>query len=120
MMERAHSVAEHLTAGLPAGSPRSASRLGDDAEIERIIAARAALRARGEAVRWRFRLVVGESVMMALLVLVAGLLLHRPSALVLQAAALVGLCSLAAGTLLIALTAATGNILARFCRKRIR
>jgi hypothetical protein len=124
MMHRAHTGSEQRTAGSPAGgagshaaahaSPESASRLCDDPEIERMIAARA------EAVRWRFRLVVAESVMMALLVLVAGLLLHRPSPLVLGAAALAGLGSLAAGMLLIALTAAMGRVVARLGRRRMR
>lgn len=101
-------------------SSRIDPAFGRDAEIERIIEARVALRAQGEALRWRFRLVVIETVMMALLVLVMGTVLRQPSDLVLRGAAIVGLGCLAAGALAIALSAVAGRVLARICSRRRR
>ena len=48
-----------------------------DADLERMIEARVAARAEADALRWRFRLVIIESVMIASLVLTAGALESR-------------------------------------------
>lgn len=106
-------------AGL-AGERRPPPKFGADAEIERIIEARVALRAQGEAVRWRLRLVVIEAVLMALLVIVLGLALQQPSELVVRGALIVGLGCFATGLLMIALSAAVGLVLARIRRWRMQ
>lgn len=91
---------------------------GKDAEIERIIEARVAIRAEAQAIRWRLRLVVIETVMMAALVVAAGVALDQPIGLVLRGAALVGLGCFVTGSLLIAMSAVTGRIIAHFHRWR--
>jgi len=55
---------------------------GDD--LESYVEARVAVRAEADALRWRFRLVVIESVMLASLVLAAGVVLNQPIGLVLR------------------------------------
>lgn len=90
------------------------------AEVERIIEARVAIRAEAAAIRWRFRLILLETVMMAALVLVSGLLLKQPTFIVLRASALVGGACLASGLLLIGLSGATGLLVSRFRRWRAR
>ena len=89
-----------------------------DAEIERIIEARVAIRAEAAALRWRFRLILIETVLMASLVLAAGLALHQPTVMVLRGAAMVGVACLISGLLLIALAALTGHMIARDRRWR--
>jgi hypothetical protein len=89
-----------------------------DAEIERIIEARVAIRSEAAALRWRFRLILIETVLMASLVLVAGLVLHQPTGMVLRGAAMVGAACLVSGLLLIALAAFTGHLIARYRRWR--
>ncbi|TYC83817.1 hypothetical protein FMM79_19075 [Novosphingobium sp. BW1] len=91
-----------------------------DAEIERIIEARVAIRAETEAIRWRFRLIFVESLMMAALVLAAGLTLGQPTALLMRGAFLVGIACFASGMLLIVLSGVTCNILDHVRRRRRR
>ena len=89
-----------------------------DAEIERIIEARVAIRAEAAALRWRFRLILIETTLMAALVLAAGLALHQPPALVLRGAVIVGVACLVSGLLLILLSGLTGQLVARYRRWR--
>lgn len=89
-----------------------------DAEIERIIEARVAIRSEAAALRWRFRLILIETVLMASLVLVAGLVLHQPTDMVLRGALIVGAACLVSGLLLIALAGLTGQLIARYRRWR--
>ena len=87
-----------------------------DAEIERIIEARVAIRAEAAALRWRFRLILVESVMMTVLVLAAGFTLGQPTTLVLRGAFLVGIACFASGMLLIVLSGAACHLTARLRR----
>jgi len=91
---------------------------GKDAEIERIIEARVAIRAEAAAIRWRFRLVLLETLMMSSLVLAAGIALDQPTMLVLRGAVIVGLACLVSGMLLILLSGAAGLALSRYRRWR--
>jgi hypothetical protein len=65
---------------------------------------------------WRFRLVAIETVMMAGLVLVAGLLIDRPTAIVVRAAITVGIACFASGLLLIWLSSVFSGLMARLRR----
>jgi hypothetical protein len=94
--------------------------LSDDEAIDQYIEARVAERARREAVRWRFRLVLIETAMMALLVLIAGLALGQKTDLVLRGAALVAAGCFATGVLLIALSVASSRLLSRIREWRAR
>jgi hypothetical protein len=94
--------------------------LGKDAQLERMIEARVAIRAEAAAIRWRFRLIAIETVMMAALVLAAGFALHQPRAMVLRGALIVGAACFASGILLIGLSGVTGLLLSRFRRWRAR
>ena len=89
-----------------------------DADLERMIEARVAARAEADALRWRFRLVIIESVMIASLVLTAGAVLGQPTALALRSAAIVGAGCFLTGLVLIGLTGAAGRLLARLRRTR--
>ncbi|QUT07677.1 hypothetical protein KFK14_09965 [Sphingobium phenoxybenzoativorans] len=89
-----------------------------DPEIERIIEARVAIRAEAAALRWRFRLIMIETVLMASLVLAAGITLKQPAELVLRGAVIVGAACLASGLLLIVLSGLTGRLIARYRRWR--
>ncbi|AMK25830.1 hypothetical protein [Sphingobium sp. TKS] len=84
---------------------------GKDAEIERIIEARVAIRAEAEAIRWRFRLMVIETILLTSLVIVTGLMLHQPPMLIARGAVLIGVTCLSTGLLLILLTGLTGKCL---------
>src|SRR3546814_19019394 len=57
----------------------------DNEAIELIVERRLAERFEAESFQWRFRLVMIETVMMGLLVLVAGLVLKQPTMMVLRA-----------------------------------
>lgn len=92
--------------------------LSKDAEIERIIEARVAIRAETEAIRWRFRLIFVESLMMAALAIGAGFTLGQPTVLVMRGAFLVGIACFASGMLLIVLSGVTCNVLDRLRRRR--
>lgn len=91
-----------------------------DAQMERIIAARVAIRAEAEAIRWRFRLICMETVMMGALVAAAGIVLDQPTQRVIHAAIGVSLACLVSGLLLIGLSAASGLIVSRFHRWRAK
>jgi hypothetical protein len=91
-----------------------------DAEIERIIEARVAVRAEAAALHWRFRLIAIESTLMAGLVLAGGFALNGPPGLVLRSAATVGAACLVSGLLLILLSGITGNLATRYRRWRGR
>lgn len=67
-----------------------------------------------QALRWRFRLVVIESVMMAGLVLVAGLFLNLPSMMVIRASLSVGMACFLSGLLLIWLSGVSGRLISRW------
>lgn len=94
-----------------------ALELAPDDELEAIIAARVAERAEADALHWRFRLVVIESVMMASLVLAAGFVLELPAGDVLRAAGIVGAGCFLTGLMLIGLSGAASRLLA-WCRRR--
>lgn len=91
--------------------------LGKDAELERIIEARVAIRAENAALRWRFRLVIIESVMISSLVLAAGIALNQPTVIVARGAALVGAGCFLTGLILIGLTGLASRLLARWRRR---
>ncbi|MGI9377303.1 MAG: hypothetical protein ACR2PC_14625 [Tsuneonella suprasediminis] len=88
---------------------------GDD--LEAYIEARVAARAEADALRWRFRLVIIESVMIASLVLAAGYALDLPTSKILTGAATVGVGCFLTGLMLIGLTGAASRLLA-WCRRR--
>lgn len=91
-----------------------------DAQMERIIEARVAIRAEAEAIRWRFRLICMETVMMGVLVAAASIALDQPASRVLHAAIGIALACLASGLLLIALSAVSGLLVTRYRRWRAR
>ena len=88
------------------------------AALDREVEARVAQRLETDAWRWRFRLLTIETVMMAGLVLIAGLMLHQPAELVLRATLLVGASCFASGMLILGLSTGTGKLLSRFRRRR--
>ncbi|SFG36892.1 hypothetical protein SAMN05518801_12014 [Novosphingobium sp. CF614] len=90
----------------------------DNEAIEVIVEQRLAERFEAESVQWRFRLVMIETVMMGLLVLVAGLLLHQPTMMVLRASLLIAASCLATGLLLLGLSAGTAKLMSRLRRRR--
>lgn len=94
--------------------------LSKDAQLERMIEARVAIRAEAAAIRWRFRLIAIETVMMASLVLAAGFALNQPRAIVLRGALIVGAACFASGVMLIGLSGATGLLLSAYRRWRTR
>lgn len=94
--------------------------LSKDAELERMIEARVAIRAEAAAIRWRFRLIMIETVMMASLVLAAGFALNQPHMMVVRSALIVGAACLASGLMLIGLSGATGLLVSAFHRWRAR
>lgn len=67
-----------------------------------------------QALRWRFRLIVIESFMMAGLVLVAGLLLNLPSMMVVRVSLSVGMACFLSGLLLIRLSGVSGRLIGRW------
>lgn len=90
----------------------------DNEAIELIVEQRLAERFEAESFQWRFRLVMIETVMMGLLVLIAGLLLKQPSMMVLRASLLVAASCLATGLLLLSLSAGTAKLMSRLRRRR--
>lgn len=85
----------------------------DNEAIELIVEQRLAERFEAESFQWRFRLVMIETVMMGLLVLVAGLLLKQPTMMVLRASLLVAASCLATGLLLLSLSAGAAKLMRR-------
>jgi len=93
--------------------------LKQDSALERMIEARVAVRAEADALRWRLRLILVETVIIAVLVLAAGLVLGQPAAIVLRSALVVGAGCFLSGAMLIALTGAAVHLLARLrCWRR--
>ena len=92
--------------------------LSKDAQLERMIEARVALRAETDAIRWRFRLFLIESGMIATLVLAAGLAVGQPTGLVIRSAVVVGVGCLLSGAMLIGLASTTSRLLSRYRRWR--
>jgi len=86
----------------------------DRANFEAAVAAEAERR----AYYWRFRLVAIETVMMATLVLVAGLLIDQPATIVVRASLTVGFACLASGLLLIWLSSVANGLIFRIRRRR--
>lgn len=90
----------------------------DNEAIELIVERRLAERFEAESFQWRFRLVMIETVMMGLLVLIAGLLLKQPTMMVLRASLLVAASCLTTGLLLLSLSAGTAKLMGRLRRWR--
>ncbi len=84
--------------------------------IEQIVAERAEL----QAFRWRFRLMVIESVMMGSLVIAAGTALGQPTGMVMRSGLFIAAACLASGMILIGLSAVCAVGLAKFRRWRAR
>jgi len=90
----------------------------DNEAIELIVEQQLAERFEAESFQWRFRLVMIETVMMGVLVLVAGLLLKQPTMMVLRASLLVAASCLATGLLLLSLSAGTAKLMSRLRRRK--
>jgi hypothetical protein len=90
----------------------------DNEAIEVIVEQRIAERLEAESFRWRFRLVMIETVMMGLLVLVAGLLLKQPTMMVLRASLLIAASCLATGLLLLGLSAGTAKLMTKLRQRK--
>jgi len=90
---------------------------GPGEATERMIEARVAIRAEHEAVRWRLRLIVTESILMTALVLGGGLAMKLPVSAVLRSSLVIGLACLVTGLLLIGLSVVTGHVLTRMRAK---
>jgi hypothetical protein len=86
----------------------------DRALFEAAVAAEAERR----AFYWRFRLVAIETVMMAGLVLIAGLLIDQPTALVVRASATMSIACFASGLFLIWLSSVTSELMIQWRRRR--
>ncbi|RJG53153.1 hypothetical protein D0Z70_17180 [Sphingobium terrigena] len=91
-----------------------------DAQLERMIEARVAIRAEAAAIRWRFRLMVIEAAMMTSLVLAAGFALNQPHAMVVRSALIVGAACFASGVMLVGLSGVTGLAISAVRRWRAR
>lgn len=87
--------------------------LEPDPALEALIEARAVELAQAQAFAWRFRLVTIETLMMGALILAAGLALGQSALLVLRAAVMVSAGCFASGILLIGMTGAADQALAR-------
>lgn len=90
----------------------------DNEAIEVIVEQRLAERFEAESFRWRFRLIAIETLMMGLLVLVAGLMLKQPAMMVLCASVLVAASCFATGLLLLGLSASAARLVTRLRRWR--
>ncbi|EQB16781.1 MULTISPECIES: hypothetical protein [Sphingobium] len=90
----------------------------DNEAIEVIVEQRLAERFEAESFLWRFRLVLIETVMIGLLVLVAGLFLKQPTMLVLRGSVIVAASCLATGLLLLSLSAGTAKLMTRLRRRQ--
>lgn len=71
-----------------------------------------------QAVRWRFRLIAIETVMLTMLVLVSGLLVGQPQGMVIRASLTVGMACLLTGLLLIWLSGLTSRLMLRWRQRR--
>jgi hypothetical protein len=92
---------------------------GKDAELERLIEARAEIRAEAAAVRWRLRLALIEAGLLVATIVIAGSLMGQSAGVILRSALLVGGACLVTGMLVVALSAGAGAILSRFRRGRV-
>jgi hypothetical protein len=92
--------------------------LAREEEIERIVAARVAVRAEADAFHWRIRLILIETLMVGGLVAVAGFSLHQPAGQVIRSAIIVAGACFASGGVLILLSGAAGWIVSRVRRRR--
>jgi len=92
--------------------------LAREDEMERIIEARVAVRAERQAFQWRIRLILIETLMMGMLVAVAGFSLHQPWAQVIRSAIIVAGACFASGGVLILASGATGWLVSRIRRWR--
>jgi len=90
--------------------------LAREDEMERIIEARVAVRAERQAFHWRIRLILIETLMMGVLVAVAGFSLHQPTGQVIRSAIIVAGACFASGGVLILLSGAAGWIVSRIRR----
>ncbi len=82
------------------------------ARIEMLVAERA----EAQSFRWRFQLMVIETVMMGSLVIAAGTALNQPIDMVIRSGLIVAVACFTSGMLLIGLTAATALVLRRLRR----
>jgi hypothetical protein len=87
-------------------------------QIEEMIEERAAIRAEENAIRWRFRLILIETQMIAILVLAAGLTVGQSAGIAIRGALIVGLSCFLSGMALIGLSGVSGLLLSRFHRRR--
>lgn len=92
--------------------------LGKDDELERIIERRVAIRAEADAWRWRLRLVLIETLLMATLIVAAGIALDQPRGMVVRSALAVGGACFVSGLLLIGLSGVCGRLVSAFRRWR--
>lgn len=88
------------------------------AELERVIEARVAARCEAESFRWRFRLVVIETVLFSALIASAGLTLGQPGGRVLRATVLISASCFLTGTMLLGLSALSARLWSRLQRGR--
>lgn len=87
-------------------------------ELEALIEARVASRCEAESFRWRFRLVLIETVLISALVAGAGFTLGQPTAVVLRAAVLIGASCFVTGAMLIGLSAFSTRLWSRIQLRR--
>ena len=86
--------------------------------LEQIIEARVAARCEAESFRWRFRLVLIETVLFSALVAGAGFTLGQPTAMVLRATALIGVSCFLTGAMLVGLSAFSARLWSRLRLRR--
>ena len=101
MLRRAHSSPDQYPLAL-----------GADA-IEHEIERRVTARCEAQATRWKFRLVLIETVMMAALVMAGGIALGRPVRIVATSALVVAASCFLTGAILLGLSRGTGRLLTR-------
>lgn len=87
--------------------------LSSDQTVEAEIERRVAARCQKEAFHWKFRLIAGETIMMGVLVLAAGITLGLPIGKVVRAAILVASSCFASGLLLLGLSGAGVRLIAK-------
>jgi hypothetical protein len=92
--------------------------LSKEGGVERMIEARAAIRAEHDAIHWRCRLILIETTMIALLVLSAGLAMDQPAGIAIRSALIVGVGCLVSGLMLIGLSGVTSYLLLCVRRRR--
>lgn len=88
------------------------------AELERVIEARVSERCEAESFRWRFRLVLIETVLFSAPVAAAGFTLRQPTETVIRATVLIGVSCFVTGVLLVGLSAASSRMWTRLQRRR--